>query len=111
MGLGIGTLLHSSWRDNHFAPDFVEVVPSNYGTTGSLAHWRDRRTDTILSPVAGADPRLRRFNGLIPAVWRLRVLDDAKIAAIESRAPGSFGAPVAFTPPRTASLLGGNVLK
>jgi hypothetical protein len=105
MGLGVGTLLTSAWRANAFAPAVVEVVPANYGTAGSRTHWRDRRTDTILSPTAGADPRVKRYNGLIPTVFRLRVLDDAKLAAVEARSPRQFGAPVTFTPARTASLL------
>lgn len=107
MGIGVGTMLHSAWRANAFAPAVVEVVPANYGTAGSRAHWRDRRTDTILAPDAGADPRLPRYNGLIPTVFRLRVLDEAKIQAVVARSPRPFGAPVTFTPARTASLLTG----
>lgn len=105
MGLSIGALIESAWRPNHFAAGFVETVPSNFGTTGSFADYRRRRFDTILAPDAGADPRTRRYNGLIPIVWRLRVLDDAKLAAVEARSPRQFGAPVSFTPPRPASLL------
>jgi hypothetical protein len=108
-GIGVGTLLHSAWRANAFAPAVVEVVPANYGTAGSRVNWRVRRTDTILAPDAGADPRLKRYNGLIPTVFRLRVLDAAKLAAVEARSPRPFGAPLTFTPSRTASLLtGGN---
>lgn len=107
--IGIGTLLASAWRANHHAPAFVETIPSNYGTAGSLTHWRDRRTDLILAPTAGQDPRLKRFNGVLPIVWRLRVVDDAKIAAVANRAPATNGQPASYTPPRVASL--GSVLK
>jgi hypothetical protein len=104
MTIGLGSLLHSAWRENAFAPAVVEVVPANYGTAGSRAHWRDRRTDTVIAPTAGQDPRLPRYNGLIPTVFRLRVLDDAKLAAVAQKSPRPFGAPVTFAPPRTASL-------
>jgi hypothetical protein len=82
----------------------IEVVPANYGTHGSATHWRDRRTDTVLAPTAGQDPRLKRYNGLLPTVFRLRVLDDAKLAAVAAKSPRPFGAPVTFAPPRSASL-------
>jgi hypothetical protein len=103
MGLGVATFLGAAWRANKFAPTVIEVLPANYGTEGSRTHWRDRRTDTIL--VSGQDPRIRRYNGLIPVIWRLRVVDKAKVAAVEARAPQTLGTPVTFAQPRTASLL------
>jgi len=101
--IGVSTLLGTAWRDNHFAPTVVEILPANYGTEGSRAHYRDRRTDTLL--VSGQDPRIRRFNGLFPVLWRLRVVDKAKIAAVEAKAPTQLGTPVSFAQPRNASLL------
>lgn len=103
-GIGVGTLLHSAWRANAFAPTIVEVVPANYGTAGSRTHWRDRRFDTVLSPTAGQDPRLKRYNGLLATVFRMRVLDDAKLDAVARKSPRPLGAPVTFAPPRNASL-------
>jgi hypothetical protein len=103
MGLGVATFLGSAWRHNKLAPTVIEVLPANYGTEGSRAHYRNRRTDTIL--VSGQDPRIRRWNGLIPIVWRLRVVDKAKVASVEAHAPQTLGTPVTFTQPRTASLL------
>ena len=105
MGIGVGTLITGAWRANRYAAGYVEVVPANFGHIGSRTHWRDRRFDTIVAPVSGADPRAHRYNGLLPIVWRLRVLDSAKLAAVEARSPRPFGQPVAFTPPRTASLI------
>lgn len=102
--LGLATLMRSAWRPHTHVPATVAVVPGNFGTTGSLADYRRRASYTIIAP---PEPRLRPFNGLIPVVWRLRDVDAAKIAAVEANAPKSFGAPVQFTPPRTASLITG----
>lgn len=92
------------WRASTLRPAHVEVIPANFGTTGSFADYRRRRTDVVLSP---PEPRLRAYNGLLPLGWRLRVTDDAKIAAVSSHAQQPKGTSVNFKTARTASLLSG----
>lgn len=99
--LGVGEFVATAWRPNLHAVAFTEVVPSNYGTAGSQSDLRRRRTDFILSP---PDPRIPLFNGLLTVLWRRRVVDTAKVAAVASRAPQTLGLPVTFTTPPTASL-------
>lgn len=101
MSLGVGESIAVAWRLSTHAPAFVEVIPSNYGTAGSRADTRRRRTDVVLSP---PDPRLPTYNGLLPVPWRRRVNDDARIAAVQSQAPQTLGLPVNFAQPRVASL-------
>lgn len=101
MSIGVGESIAVAWRVNTHAPAFVEVIPSNYGTAGSRADTRRRRTDVILAP---ADPRLPTFNGLLPVPWRRRVTDEAQVAAVQARAPQTLGLPVNFAQPRVASL-------
>jgi hypothetical protein len=103
MGLGVGEFVGLAWRASPLEPAQVRVEHSNYGTLGSHSLWRNRRTDTIVSP---PDPRMRLWNALLPIVWRFRVMDAAKLSAVASRAPGVVGQPVTFAPPRTASLSG-----
>lgn len=102
--IGLATLVRAAWRPHTHDVAHVVIEPGNFGTTGSLADYRRRQSYTIVAP---PEPRLRPFNGLLPVVWRLRDVDAAKIAAVEAHAPRPFGAPVQFTPPRTASLLTG----
>lgn len=92
------------WRENNLRQAHVETIPANFGTAGSLADYRRRRTDVVVAP---PEPRLRAFNGLIPLGWRLRVLDDAKVSAVASHAQQPAGQSVSFKSPRTASLLSG----
>lgn len=111
MSVGLGSFITNGWRAPTHAAGFVEVVPANYGTAGSRAGWRQRRTATVIAPTAGSsDARLRPFNGLIPIVWRLRVVDAAKLASIEAKSPVPLGTPVVYSPVRTAALLTGGGL-
>lgn len=99
--LGVGEFVTVAWRLNTHAPAHMEVIPSNYGTAGSRAGTRRRRTDVVISP---PDPRIPTYNGLLTVPWRRRVVDTGKIAAVTSRAPQTIGLPVNFANPRVASL-------
>lgn len=113
--IGIGTLLNTSWRPNGFESGYVEQIPANFGTLGSVRR-DDRSTGTgtphtVTGPMRGSqDPRILPYNGLTPIVWRIRDVDAAKLAAVEAKSRQQFGAPVVFTPPMTASLLTGGSL-
>jgi hypothetical protein len=104
--LGVGEFVAVAWRVNTHAVAHVEVIPANYGTAGSRAGTRRRRTDVIISP---PDPRLPLYNGMLPVQWRRRVVDTAKVAAVQARAPQTIGLPVNFATPRVASLSTGRL--
>ena len=99
--IGLATLMRAAWRPSTHTVAHPVIAAGNFGTTGSLADYRRRATYVIIAP---PEPRLNKWNGLLPVVWRLRDIDAAKIAAVEANAPKAYGAPLQYTPVRTASL-------
>ena len=102
--------LTTAWRRNNFVQPHVLYDDGNYGTAGSQAAWAKYHQHYRVIPSVGPtgqDPRVRKWNGIWPIVWIVRVVNQGELDAISAKAPVPLPAPVNFTPPDTASLLSG----
>lgn len=97
---GVGQFTYG-WKASNLRSAEVETIPSNFGTTGSLADFRRRRTAVVIAP---PDPRFKRYNGLIRVIFRNRVNDTDKIAAVYVPIAPTNTASLNFATPRGASL-------
>lgn len=89
------------WKDSNLLPAHVETIPSNFGTTGSLADYRRRRTDVVITP---PDPRMKLYNGLMRVIFRNRVNPTDAIRAVAAPIAPTNSASLNFATPRGASL-------